>query len=350
MKKILSIVLAVCMMFSLCAVPAMAEESAPISQVQTKDIITITVNGNWVDCSTYGQLPVIVEGRTLVPLRAVFEALGATVAWDDATKTVTSVKGDITVALTVGTNQITVNDEAKTIDVPAQIMNDRTMVPVRAVAEAFGCDVQWDNNTRTVVITSTVVEAPVTEETPEAVVKKAYDAMLALDFETSMSCYKNPDAELGEFAGAGSVSDIVNMAAGGEELSETQVKLVEKFTKDIMGLISYEIKGSVINGNTAEVTVATTTPNFESIDLEAYLTEEAITVVYMQVFTDMGYTVDDLYSMTEEDTAKMEEALTEAIFDYIVEVFYQAAEEAAPMITEDVEKLEKVDGKWLIVE
>ncbi len=95
----------------------------------------------------------IIDSRTMVPLRAIFEALGASVEWDDATKTVTSVKGDITVKLTVGTSEIIVNDTATALDVPAQIVESRTLVPVRVIAESFGCTVGWDDATKTVTIT-----------------------------------------------------------------------------------------------------------------------------------------------------------------------------------------------------
>ena len=89
----------------------------------------------------------------MVPLRAIFEALGASVEWDGETKTVTSVKDDTTVKLTVGEKKLTVNGTAKELDVPGQIVENRTLVPVRAISEAFGCEVGWDSATRTVTIT-----------------------------------------------------------------------------------------------------------------------------------------------------------------------------------------------------
>lgn len=94
-----------------------------------------------------------IDNRTMVPLRAIFEALGAEIEWNGETRTVTSVKDDTTVSLTVGENAITVNGEVKELDVPAQIKDNRTLVPVRAISEAFGCDVAWDGETRTVTIT-----------------------------------------------------------------------------------------------------------------------------------------------------------------------------------------------------
>lgn len=94
-----------------------------------------------------------IDNRTMVPLRAIFEALGAEIEWNGETRTVTSVKDDTTVSLTVGENVITVNGGAKELDVSAQIKDNRTLVPVRAISEAFGCDVAWDGETRTVTIT-----------------------------------------------------------------------------------------------------------------------------------------------------------------------------------------------------
>ena len=113
--------------------------------------ITVTLNGQAIDFAD--QAPEIVEGRTLVPLRAIFEALGASVEWDQATKTVTSSMDDVTIKLTIGDNTLYRNDEGVTLDVAAQILNGRTMVPARAIAEAYGVGVQWDAATRTVVLT-----------------------------------------------------------------------------------------------------------------------------------------------------------------------------------------------------
>lgn len=115
-----------------------------------KNNIPVYVNGLELDCD---QPPIIQNGRALVPLRAIFEALGASVSWDNATRTVTSIKGDTTLRLTVGSNTLYKNGNGITIDVPAQIINDRTIVPVRAVSEAFDAQVVWDAADRTVTIT-----------------------------------------------------------------------------------------------------------------------------------------------------------------------------------------------------
>ncbi len=131
--------------------------------------ITVTLDGEVVDCESYGSPATIVEGRTLVPLRAIFEALGASVEWDNVTRTVTSEKGSDVISLTVGADTFYKNDEPIELDVPAQIINDRTMVPARAIAEAYGVGVEWDAATRTVILTNPVVETP-TIDLPEGTI------------------------------------------------------------------------------------------------------------------------------------------------------------------------------------
>lgn len=96
--------------------------------------------------------PTVVDGRTLVPVRAIFEAVGATVTWDAATSTATGVRGDIVVSIQIDNTTAYVNGESRTLDVPAQLINGRTMVPARFISESMGCDVTWDGNTGTAAV------------------------------------------------------------------------------------------------------------------------------------------------------------------------------------------------------
>lgn len=113
------------------------------------------------------QQPVILEeeGRTMVPVRGVFEAMGAKVEWDDSTKTATmnSEDGKTRVILTIGnekmqvikfTSVVSANVNEVTLDAPPRIMNDRTMVPLRAISEALNADVKWDAENYKVIITT----------------------------------------------------------------------------------------------------------------------------------------------------------------------------------------------------
>lgn len=105
--------------------------------------------------------PIIENDRTLVPLRAIFEALGANVIWDDPTQTVTATKEGTEIKLTIG-GQTYKNGTPVTLDVPAKIINDRTMVPLRFVSEALGAKVNWNGETETIYITSPSTTVPST--------------------------------------------------------------------------------------------------------------------------------------------------------------------------------------------
>ncbi|NLT21101.1 MAG: copper amine oxidase N-terminal domain-containing protein [Syntrophomonadaceae bacterium] len=96
--------------------------------------------------------PYIKGDRTYVPMRYMGETLGAEVVWDEAARKVTLNKDEITVEFTIGSTTYTVNGEAKTADVAPEITNDRTMLPARFVAEAFGAVVGWDAGSQTVLI------------------------------------------------------------------------------------------------------------------------------------------------------------------------------------------------------
>lgn len=100
----------------------------------------------------FDQVPVIENGRTLVPLRAIFEKIGATVEWDGNTQTVKATKGDISISLTINNTTAYKNGQAITLDVPAKILNGRTLVPVRFIADCFGVNVEWIQETKTVYL------------------------------------------------------------------------------------------------------------------------------------------------------------------------------------------------------
>lgn len=125
------------------------DEKWNVLQLSSNEI-KINVDGNAVETD---QNPLIINGRTLAPLRAIFEALGATVDWDGETKTVTAKKGDTTVSLTIDSDIMIKNGEKYEMDAAPKIVNDRTLVPVRAIAEAFSCKVDWNGETSTVIIT-----------------------------------------------------------------------------------------------------------------------------------------------------------------------------------------------------
>ncbi len=113
-------------------------------------VVTVKYNGEKI---AFDRVPVIDGGRTLVPLRAIFEKIGAEVVWDGTTKTVTASKGDITVSLTIDSTTAVKNGESVTLDVPGKIIGGRTMVPVRFISDCFGVKVGWDSMARCVSLT-----------------------------------------------------------------------------------------------------------------------------------------------------------------------------------------------------
>lgn len=115
--------------------------------------ITVLYNGTRISFHSYGQNPELLNSRTLVPLRSIFEAMGAEVEWDGATSTAIAKRGNVEVKVTIGANEINKNGEKISVDVPAQLINGRTLVPARVIAEAFGADVQWNGDGKTVLIT-----------------------------------------------------------------------------------------------------------------------------------------------------------------------------------------------------
>lgn len=129
MKKFVSAALAVVLM------------STPVLAAQ------VEVNGNIIDAEA-----VIVDNRTLVPVRGVFEELGYEVTYDNVTKTANLTRGSSVVTMTAGNTFFTADGNEITPEVPQQIIDGRFMLPLRAVGEAIGAEVSWDAATKTAIV------------------------------------------------------------------------------------------------------------------------------------------------------------------------------------------------------
>ena len=135
MKKILSFALCLLMLFACLNVSAQN--------------ISVELDANKLE---FDVPPTNIDGRVLVPVRAILEAMGATVLWNEADRTVTSTLNDTTIVMTIDSLDMTINGKTKTIDVPPKIIDGRTMVPARAATEAFEAEVLWDAHNDTVKI------------------------------------------------------------------------------------------------------------------------------------------------------------------------------------------------------
>ena len=149
-KKISLLLVAGCalLLFLTAGVTAAADGSEPV---------TVTLDGSEL---LFDVQPSIINGRTMVPMRVVFEALGANIHWDGAENVVTAVKGATVIRAAIGSNEMHVNDDRLTMDVAPIIVDGRTLVPVRFISEALGCDVGWDGGTNTVAIKSVKTNLP----------------------------------------------------------------------------------------------------------------------------------------------------------------------------------------------
>jgi len=113
--------------------------------------ISVVLDGRQL---TFDVPPQSTNDRIVLPLRAIFEAMGASVVWDGGAQTATATKGDTVVVMTIGCTSPTVNGRVVTIDQPGIVINGRLLAPLRFVAEAFGGTVDWNGATQTAIITS----------------------------------------------------------------------------------------------------------------------------------------------------------------------------------------------------
>lgn len=143
MKKLLILLLCFIMVFPVSAFAAENDE------------ISVLVSGSKLE---FDVQPQIIDGRTMVPMRKIFEALGANVQWVGEANLIIATKGLNIMAMEIGKNTFSVTNiatqETKNIelDVSPVIIDSRTLVPVRAISEALNMKVDWDNETRTVLI------------------------------------------------------------------------------------------------------------------------------------------------------------------------------------------------------
>lgn len=144
-SRILSLLCSLALMVSL-AVPAVAAGGA--------GGISVQLDGK--DLAFTDAVPEVVDQRTFLPFRAVFEAMGATVDYDSAAKAVVAARGGRSIRMVIGAKEATVTvggvEQTIPMDVAAFAKNNRTYVPVRFAAQALGCNVGWDQKNQTVII------------------------------------------------------------------------------------------------------------------------------------------------------------------------------------------------------
>ncbi|RYG26601.1 hypothetical protein EON82_02620 [bacterium] len=124
-----------------------------IGNSDSKLAVKVTVDGERIDFK--GAPPQAQGSRIMVPLRGIFEHMGASLNWNQQTRTVTARRGESTVVVTVGKSDATINGKAATVETPPIVAQGRVMVPLRFLAQALGAQVEWLGADRTVAITTT---------------------------------------------------------------------------------------------------------------------------------------------------------------------------------------------------
>ncbi|KGR76856.1 copper amine oxidase N-terminal domain-containing protein [Ureibacillus sinduriensis] len=112
--------------------------------------ISIDING---EKQSFSNKAIVENGNTLVPLRGIFEELGATVYWNPETQTINAKKGNTDVWLKIGSKQTKVNGVVNYISVPAKVKNGSTLVPLRFISESLGATVDWNQKAKSIKIT-----------------------------------------------------------------------------------------------------------------------------------------------------------------------------------------------------
>ena len=137
--------------------PTYIPENVPVQTERPNDEIAVMLNGKYLVFADDSK-PFVQNDRTLVPFRAIFEAMACTVSWDDQMRTAMGTRDSISISLPVGNNLAMVSGENVYLDQPAILSNSRVMVPIRFVAESLGATVGWDDATQTVIIYAKIPE------------------------------------------------------------------------------------------------------------------------------------------------------------------------------------------------
>ncbi len=157
-KRVISFFLAVLTIAALCTVTAVDATKDVVVSLQIDNPI-MTVNGARAEIDAgRGTKPIINGGRTLVPIRAIIEAFDGDVKWENTTRTaILTLEGDV-IKLIIDSKTAYLNNKAHTLDVAPKIVNGRTMLPIRFVAEGFNLGVAWDGKTKTVSVIRNIFE------------------------------------------------------------------------------------------------------------------------------------------------------------------------------------------------
>lgn len=234
MKKILSIFMAVILVLSL-AVCGSAEEAENFVLTMQIGSSTMTVNGTETEIDEgRDTTPVIENERTLVPIRAIIEAMGGSVNWDSETQTAELTYNDDTILLTIDSTTAYFNDTASELDTAPVIMNGRTMLPIRFIAESFEFDVEWEVESQTVIIRKAFEnsEEESSEEQPEEAAQKEETAAAEAEEEEDTSSEDGSNILVVYYSATGTTEGVANVIAEALGADLFEIEPAEVYTDD----------------------------------------------------------------------------------------------------------------------
>ena len=140
MKKVLATITVITLLFSMLTCFAETANAEIKVKLKGEEVV-------------FDQGPILVNEKPMIPLRAVFEKMGASISWDNSTETVLAMCGDTIVMIQIGNEKMFKLDEAIVLETPAMLVNDRTLIPIHAISDIWGCNIEWNSETNEVVIT-----------------------------------------------------------------------------------------------------------------------------------------------------------------------------------------------------
>lgn len=202
MKKFFSLFIVCCFSLS-CITACLAEDSTYSADTISLwiDRPVMVIDNERRDIDNNGTAPIVKNDRTLIPVRAITEAMGGNVLWEEESQTVTLTNAANTIVLVIGSTTAYLNNEAKTLDTAPIVINDRTMLPIRFIAEAFGYVVDWDKKEQHITITNQIFATespavapsshPVTYTDAESISNEYKVKLTAGNREFTATLYKN---------------------------------------------------------------------------------------------------------------------------------------------------------------
>ena len=282
MKKILSFALCLLMLFACVNVSAQN--------------ISVELDANKLE---FDVPPTNIDGRVLVPVRAILEAMGATVLWDETNRTVTSTLDKTTIVMTIDNPQMTINGEKKTLDVPPKIIDGRTLVPARASTEAFGAEVFWDAHNDTVkIFTQDYLLRTKTMKTHHSFKTLSKDENVKSDF--SISYFEELDVRID--ANDGTDFEIVStsdnhfalLSVRADVYSGPEYPMTDEYAKDVADGMVKAVYGTLISTEISHIAEE----EFIKIHYTVPNTSENIPDNTSDVLVYMGIKNGVVYTMT----------------------------------------------------